>query len=116
MLPGIKQALHHAVLFLHSNMSDNLEQCGQLIGRYLCHYYFPVCNTDGDKIRPVCSSGCNILLNNEECSNMLTDALGLIAEQNITLLPKNDSCAMTYRYFSESDQPDVSQFCDIIGN
>ena len=115
MLPGIKQTLHDAVLFVNSNISNNLEQYAQLIGNYLCHYYFPVCNMDGDKIRPVCSSSCNVLLNNEECSNLLKNALNLIAEQNITLLPDNDSCAMTYRSFPESNLPDVSQFCHNIG-
>ena len=112
MLPGLRQALPDTV---NSNVSSRFEQCTQLITHYLCHYYFPLCNSDGDQIRPVCSSSCNILLNNKECSNLLMDTLGLIAEQNITLLPEHDSCAMTYRSYPESDQPDVSRFCHVIG-
>lgn len=115
MPPGLRQALLDAILPVSSNTSNSFVQCAQLVAHYLCHYYFPICNADGDKIRPVCSSSCNILLNNKECFNLLISALSLIAEQNVTLRPDYDSCAMTYHSYPESDQPDVSQFCHVIG-
>ena len=113
MIPGINQALNDVILFINLliNTSDSLDQCGQLIGDYLCHYYFPICNMKGDKIIPVCSSSCNVLLNNEECLDLFMNALTLITKKNITALPSNDSCTMTYRSFNELDQPDVSRFC-----
>ena len=111
MIPGINQALSDAILFINLNISDSLEQCAQAIGDYLCHYYFPTCNMDGDKIIPVCSSSCNVLLNNEECLDLFTNALSIIGKKNITALPSSDSCTMTYYSFNESDQPDVSRFC-----
>ena len=115
MLPGLSQALHDAILLINSNISNSFEDCAQLTAHYLCQYYFPICNMDGDKIRPVCSSSCNILLNSKECSNLLMNTLSLIGEQNVTLLPDYDSCAMTYRSYPASGQPDVSQFCQVIG-
>ena len=51
------------------------------------------------------------------------EMLSLIVDQNITLLPDNNSCAMTYRSFNGSDQHPVntascidieSLYCNII--
>ena len=114
-LPGIREALNHALEAPDSNTSSIHVQCMDVIGHYLCHYYYPVCDVDHNEILPVCSSSCNLLFNNEICSELFMDTLTLIAEQNITesLLPSSDSCASTYHIF---DQPDVSDAClDIEG-
>lgn len=113
ILPGLRQTLHSAFLFVNSSTStpNNLDQCVQLIEHYLCLYYFPLCRSEDGKILKVCSSTCNLLFNNENCSNLFMNALNYIGEQNITLLPDSDSCATTFRPFVESDQPSVSQKC-----
>ena len=116
-LPGIREALNHALGTTHdhslSNTSNSRDQCTDVIGHYLCHYYYPVCDLDHNEILPVCSSSCNLLFNNEICSELFMNTLALIAEQNITesLLPSNDSCANTYHKF---DQPDESDACLVI--
>ena len=110
-LPGIQQVLDDVLMALHSNISGNLSQCAQLIGDYLCLYYFPICYRNNNEIIPVCSSTCNLLFNYEQCSSLLQTAVSLIAEQNITLIPDNDSCIMTYRSFTEPDQPGLSETC-----
>ena len=112
-VPGIREALDYSLFTDYSNVSS---QCVELIGHYLCHYYFPICDMDHDTILPVCSSSCNLIVNNEECLTLFMNAVNLIAEQNITTLPSNDSCTVTYRPFVESDQPEISDFClDIEG-
>ena len=69
-----------------------------------------------DEIVLVCSSSCNLLFNNELCSELFMDTLTLLVEQNISesLLPSSDSCAETsYAY---DQQPDISDSClDIEG-
>lgn len=109
MLPDILEVLDDALdlLSVHSNVSDNYDNCANLIGSYLCHYYFPACLVDKNEILPVCSGSCNLLLNDEECSDLFMVALSFIAENNITHLPDIDSCAMTYRSLPKSDQPNV---------
>ena len=80
MLHGIREALnstyHHLVTY--SNTSSIHDQCFQLMGNYLCYYYFPLCNT---AIFPTCRSSCNLILNNEECSSLLMYALSLLEDQ-----------------------------------
>ena len=110
-LPGIQQVLDDVLMALHSNISGNLSQCAQLIGDYLCLYYYPRCNKNNNEIIPVCSRTCNLLFNYEQCSNLLQTAVSLIVEQNITLIPNNDSCIVTYRSYVEPDQPGVSETC-----
>ena len=107
--PGIQQALDDVLLILQWNMSRNLSQCVQLVGDYLCLYYYPICSINDNSIIPVCRPTCNLLFNNEQCSSLLLTAISLIAEQNITLLP-DDSC-IAHRSFTVSDQPKVSKTC-----
>ena len=114
-VPGIKGVLNYGLFAGYSNASSNFNQCMELIGHYLCHYYFPICDMDHDAILPVCSSSCNLMFNNQECLTLFMNALNVIADQNITVLPSNDSCTLTYRSFG-SDQPEISHFClDIEG-
>lgn len=111
MQPDVVEILDDALLAIHSNASDNHDKCVQLIENYLCHYYFPACHTDNNDILPVCSSSCNILLNNQVCSELLMDTLSYIAEKNITLLPDGDSCAVTHCFLSEPNKPAVNESC-----
>ena len=100
VLPGITKALHDALLVVNSNTFNDLDQCVQVVGLFLCRYYFPLCRSRRDEIIPVCSSTYNILNNNEECADLLTIALQIIAKQNVTLLPNYDA----YQSLDESDQ------------
>ena len=109
--PDIVEVLDDALLIIYSNASDNHDKCVQLIENYLCHYYFPECHMDNNDIFPVCSSSCNILLNNQVCSELLMDALSYIAEKNITLLPDSDSCAVTHCFYSEPNKPAINESC-----
>ena len=112
MIPGLRKALNDTYNFLpyHFNTSSYLDQCTELIGTYLCNFYFPFCRIDNTEIIPACSRSCNLLYNNEECLNLLKDTLSYLAEQNITVLPENNSCEMTYRPFGP-DRPSESDFC-----
>ena len=107
----MQQVLDDILLALHSNISSNVSQCAQLIGDYLCLYYYPICNINDNKIIPVCGSTCNLLFNHEQCSSLFLTAISLITEQNITLLPDKDSCITTYCSFAETDQPNLSETC-----
>ena len=111
-IPGLRKVLNDTYTFLpyHFNASSYLDDCSLLIGNYLCAYYFPLCREDRNQIYEACSSSCNILFNNEECSNLFKDTINFIAEQNITILPDTDSCATTYRPLG-FDQPDEASFC-----
>ena len=115
MLHGIRGALNSTYnhFSTYSNTSSIQDRCFQLMEIYLCYFYFPLCKT---AIFPTCRSSCNLLFNNEECSGLLMYALSLLEDQNITLLPDNDSCAMTYYSFPGSDQYPVAESCvDIQG-
>lgn len=117
MIPGLRKALNDTYNFwhYHLNTSSHHNLCTELLGSYLCNFYFPFCRMEGDEIFSACSSSCNLLHNNEECSNMLTYTLSYLAEQGITVLPDNSLCEMTHRPFG-SDFPGESNFCfDIEG-
>ena len=109
IIPNLKSALIDSYTVL-PHTSSNFDQCLEIIVIYLCNYYFPICRTDRIEIAPVCSSSCNLLFNNEECLNLFKDALSFIAGNNITVLPDNNSCAMTYRPFG-SNQLEEWGFC-----
>ena len=109
--PGITQALHDTLLNISSNTSNYPDHCVQLLGSYLCHYYFPICRVNRNDIEPVCRSSCNLLLNDDNCSDLLMTALDIIAEHNVTLLPDDDLCVMTYRSYNGSGTPGVSSNC-----
>ena len=111
MLPDIKDILDYVIFDVYSNASSNLTQCKDLIGSYLCQFYFPVCQIDNTRIVSICSTTCNLLFNDEECSSLLINAISLIAKYNINTVPDNDSCVITHRSYAVSDQPVMSQFC-----
>ena len=112
VIPYLKEILNYTIFEVYSNASSDLIQCANLIGNYLCHFYFPVCQMNDRGIHPICSTTCNLLFNNEECSSLLINAINLIATYNITTVPDNDSCVTTYRSYAMSDQPDsISNFC-----
>ena len=111
ILPDTSQALNDALMIINSSTNSHLDHCVQLLQSYLCHYYFPTCHVNRNEIYPVCSSSCNLLINHDDCSDLLVTALHIIAEQNITLLPDDDLCVMTYRSFNGSASLDVSSNC-----
>ena len=111
LLPGIPQALNVTLMNISSSTPDHLNHCVELLERYLCHYYFPMCRVNRNEIEPVCSSSCNLLLNDDDCSDLLVTALHIIADHNITLSPDDDMCVMTYRPFNGSGKPSISSDC-----
>ena len=70
-----------------------------------------MCRVNRNEIEPVCSSSCNLLLNDDDCSDLLVTALHIIADHNITLSPDDDMCVMTYRPFNGSATPSISPDC-----
>ena len=111
MLPGIKEILEFVIFDVYSNAPSGFNQCADLIASYLCHFYFPVCQTDDRGIHPLCSTTCNLLFNHEECSSLLINVISLITNYNISIVPDNDSCVVTHRSYAMSDQPVISEYC-----
>ena len=81
--------------------------CVDLVTRYLCHYYFPLCNATTDEIIPVCSRSCTLLTNNPNCLILRGIANEEIGQEN--LVATGDSCNQTYR--SYVNPPPVSESC-----
>ena len=87
--------------------SNNLNPCLDLMERYLCHYYFPLCNLMTGEIIPVCSSSCSLLRNNEDCSDLLVIANEEVERDGV--IPPFDTCIQTHRNFVNT--PSISQNC-----
>jgi len=94
------------------NISDELSTrngpCVDLVLRYLCHYYFPVCNQTTGVVTKSCTTTCNLLVNNQMCSDFLRDA-SMSMEQIFNIPAPDIDCQMT---FATAEQPDeVSDNC-----
>jgi len=81
--------------------------CVDLILRYLCYYYFPVCNQITGVVTQSCTNSCNLLVNNQTCLNFLRDA-SMRMEQVGILAPDTD-CQMTFATVELPDE--VSDNC-----
>ena len=94
------------------NISDELSThngpCVDLVLRYLCYYYFPVCNQTTGVVTKSCTTTCNLLVNNQMCSEFLRDA-SISMEQIFNIPAPDTDCQMT---FVTAEQPDeVSDNC-----
>ena len=112
--PGIRQAID-GLLNNTPSTSENHDSCVQLIQRYFCDYYFPLCNVDTGVITPVCESSCNLLFNNEACFNLLMNAISMIHQQGISVAPSDISCEDTFLpLISTTEDDDDSEECTIV--
>ena len=103
MFPGIKRAIDQ-LLANTTSTSENHDSCVQLIQRYFCEYYFPLCDVDTGIITPVCSSSCNLLFNNEGCSYLLMEAIQMM--QEFPVAPSGESCEETFLPLTNTPESD----------
>jgi len=80
-----------------NNADDHLTFCAELVQRYLCYHYYPLCDQTSGNIMPACRRSCNLMFNNNACSELLMNAFDIIEESNI--IPPDDSCMTTVRSF-----------------
>ena len=92
---------------ISSELSTRNGPCVDLVLRYLCYYYFPVCNQTTGVVAPSCTSSCNLLVNNQECSDFLAEARMRIDQISIPI-PDPD-CQMTFH--TEGQPDEVSDNC-----
>ena len=95
IFPSIRQAID-GLLNNTSSTSKDHDSCVQLVQRYFCDFYFPLCDVSTGVITPVCESSCNLLFNNEVCFNLLLNATSMIRQQGISLVPSDISCEDTF--------------------
>jgi len=57
-----------------NSIPDNTATCADFVQRYLCYYYYPVCNLTTGVILPTCSPSCNLLTNNQDCKTLIRAA------------------------------------------
>ena len=107
VFPGIRRALINELLNDIADLSEN-HDCVQLVQRYFCDYYYPICDVENGIITPVCSSSCNLLFNNEDCSNLLTEAISMMEDQGFPEVPSDDSCEETLLTLTGPPEPTVS--------
>ena len=108
--PRLKRALDDLLIGTSSESEDH-ESCVQLIREYFCGFYYPLCDLETGIIFPVCSSSCNMIFNNEHCSNLLMDAIRTMEQQNITEVPSGESCEETFVPLTNTPEPAVSHEC-----
>ena len=92
--------------------ADNSE-CVESVQRYLCYYYFILCDITNGEIIPVCEDTCLMLFDNDDCSELLTVAYEEL--ESHTIPAPDESCSQTHRSFVTS--PTKSNDCvEIEGN
>jgi len=64
-----------------NSIPDDAETCVDFVQRYLCYYYFPVCNLTTGVILPSCSASCNLLTNNQDCKVLIQTATRAIEQR-----------------------------------
>ena len=101
--------IQNIIPVFNSLFTTTPDSCEQSIQHYLCRYYFPSC--DINVIYPVCMSSCNLLYNNENCSELLRNALTVLANEGITVLPSNNSCERTFLPLSGISDSDMVVEC-----
>ena len=80
--------------------------CVQLVGRYFCDFYWPVCAVATHIIHPVCTSSCNLIFNNEVCTDFLMRAINEIMMEGIDVVPSRSSCIRTFTFMPLPDIPE----------
>ena len=108
IFPGIRQALDELLDGI-TITSENYDSCAQLVQRYFCDYYYPFCDVQTGVITPVCSSSCNLLFNNKDCSDILMEAISVMEDQGFPEVPSNNSCEETFLPLTGTPEPTVSE-------
>ena len=90
---------------LNTEYSGNSE-CVESVQRYLCYYYFPLCDISTGEITPVCDSNCESLFGNDDCSDVLAAASEELRTYNVPT--PDESCSRTHQPFVN---PSVSNDC-----
>ncbi|XP_065909293.1 uncharacterized protein [Dysidea avara] len=95
------------------NISDSFRahggQCVNLTLHYLCYYYYPVCDLTTGVVMPSCTSSCNLLVNNQNCSDLLEEARVIINQMSPTVPFPEYDCARTYDTNGEPNN--ISEQC-----
>ena len=110
MIPRIRMILD-GLLNDTPSTSENHDSCVQLVRRYFCDFYWPVCDVATDSIYPACTSSCNLLLNNEVCSDLLMHAIVMAREEGISVVPSGDSCTRTFLPLPDTPAPRLADTC-----
>ena len=110
MMPRIRMILDD-LLNDTSSTSENHDSCVQLVRRYFCDFYWPVCDVTTGNIHPACTSSCNLLLNNEVCSDLLMHAIDMVMEQGISVVPSSNSCTRTFLPLPGTPEPQLADTC-----
>ena len=76
-------------------------QCVDLILHYLCYYYYPVCDLATGVVMPSCVSSCNLLVNNEDCSDLLEESIVILNQLSPSVPAPEYDCALTYDTLGE---------------
>ena len=88
--------------------------CVQLVRRYFCNYYWPVCDVATGSIYPVCTSSCNLLFNNEVCTDYLMRAIDMVMVEGIDVVPSPSSCTRTLllpEFLPDTPEPLLADTC-----
>ena len=110
MFPRIKVVLD-GLLNDISSTPEIHDPCVQLIRRYFCDYYWPVCDVATGNIYPVCTTSCNLIINNEVCSDLLTRAIETVMGEGIDVVPSGDSCTRTFLPLPDTPEPPLADTC-----
>lgn len=108
---GIKLALDNTFDALNVGSADGSE-CMKSVQQYFCYYYFPLCKFTAGELIPVCDNSCNMLFNNNDCSNLLMHASRELMRHRRGIPLPDTSCSRTNRRFNP--HPSVSVNCTVI--
>ena len=82
-----EEMLGNSTLYHHRDSLDDIDSsfllnitslqtrspCLDLMKRYLCYYYHPVCNTETGDVVEFCTSNCEVLNEDSSCSDLVID-------------------------------------------
>ena len=102
----LKRALDNIYNTLTTEYADHSE-CVESVLKYLCYYYYVMCDVTSDEIMPVCDETCHLLFDNDDCSELLMVASEELELYNIPA--PHQSCSQTHRSFVMS--PTESHDC-----
>lgn len=102
----LPRALDNIYNTLTTEYADHSE-CVESVQKYLCYYYYVLCDETSNEIMPVCEETCHLLFDNDGCSELLVIASEELELCNISA--PHESCSQTYRSFISS--PTESHDC-----
>ena len=110
IIDGLFRAIDNTFTTLNTEYSDF--ECVESVQRYLCYYYFPLCNATSNvtagEIIPTCDDSCQLFFDNDECIDIGMRAAKVFGSHNISA--PFTSCVKTHRSF-DVNPPSVSDSC-----